>query len=244
MTNDSALFNAVRGNARLPLYEGKMIWQFDHRLAEPRYWVGEKEGREALLGRDVDEGQELGYETCRFAVRAVSASTNERSLVSTVVPPRVFCGNSLLVTKGASPRGAEMLFFLAVMNSLVVDAMLRTRVTTNINMFFLYQLPIPRPLPADPVFGAISERAARLICTTPEFDHLAKAVGLKNHREGATDFAGRAKLRAELDGLVAHLYGLTEEEFAHVLTTFPLVPDPVKIAARNAYRDVERGLLR
>jgi len=31
---------------------------------------------------------------------------------------------------------------------------------------------------------------------------------------------------------------------AHILTTFPLVPDPVKLAARNAFRDIERGLVR
>lgn len=53
-----------------------------------------------------------------------------------------------------------------------------------------------------------------------------------------------ARLRAELDGLVAHLYGLSENEFVHILATFPLVPEPVKQAARNAYRDVERGLIR
>jgi hypothetical protein len=53
-----------------------------------------------------------------------------------------------------------------------------------------------------------------------------------------------ARLRAELDGLIAHLYGLTEVEFAHILGTFPLVAEPVKIAALNAYRDVERGLIR
>jgi hypothetical protein len=58
-----------------------------------------------------------------------------------------------------------------------------------------------------------------------------------------TDPAERARLRAELDGLIAHLYGLTEAEFAHVLSTFPLVAEPVKIAALNAYRDVERGLI-
>ena len=59
----------------------------------------------------------------------------------------------------------------------------------------------------------------------------------KSHEE-------RTRLRAELDGLIAHLYGLTEEEFAHMLATFPVVPDPVKVAAQNAYRDVERGLIR
>ena len=35
-----------------------------------------------------------------------------------------------------------------------------------------------------------------------------------------------------------------EVEFTYILTTFPLVKDPVKIAAQNAYRDVERGLIK
>ena len=34
---------------------------------------------------------------------------------------------------------------------------------------------------------------------------------------------------------------LTTPEFD---TTFPHVPNPVKLAARNAYRDVEQGLIR
>jgi len=33
----------------------------------------------------------------------------------------------------------------------------------------------------------------------------------------------RAHLRAELDGLYAHLYGLTREELDYILDTFPIV---------------------
>jgi hypothetical protein len=33
----------------------------------------------------------------------------------------------------------------------------------------------------------------------------------------------RARLRAELDGLYAHLYGLTRDELAYILDTFPIV---------------------
>ena len=40
---------------------------------------------------------------------------------------------------------------------------------------------------------------------------------------------------------MAHLYGLTEDEFSYILTTFPLVADSVKSAALQAYRDVEKG---
>lgn len=43
----------------------------------------------------------------------------------------------------------------------------------------------------------------------PAFDHLARAAGLRDHRDGTTDRGERARLRAELDGLVAHLYELT-----------------------------------
>jgi hypothetical protein len=87
-------------------------------------------------------------------------------------------------------------------------------------------------------------RAARLVYTMPEFDDLAKEVGLKNYKDGATDPAERARLRAELDGLIAHLYGITDEEFAHILTTFPIVAEEVKAAALQAYHDVSKGLIK
>jgi len=37
------------------------------------------------------------------------------------------------------------------------------------------------------------------------------------------DGARRALLRGELDGLYAHLYGLTRDELAYILDTFPIV---------------------
>lgn len=244
MTNDSRLFRTEPGKGRLPLYEGKMVWQFDHLFSEPRFWVAEKEGRAAILGKEEDSGQTMDYESYRMGIRAVSGSVNERTLVSTVLPANVFCGNSLLVSKNGCLSGSQCLLVSAFLSSFVMDWFLRQRVSQNINMFYLYQLPIPRLSENNEAFMPIVKRAARLICTTPEFDDLAKVVGLKNHKDGAKDALERGKLRAELDGMIAHLYGLTEEEFAYILTTFPLVPDPVKIAAQNAFRNVEKGLIK
>ena len=104
-------------------------------------------------------------------------------------------------------------------------------------MFYVYQTPMPRLTKADRTFQQIVDRAAKLICTTPEFDDLAAEVGLGNHTNGVTDEIARAKLRAELDGIIAHLYHLTEVEFAHILSTFPIVPQATKDAALQAYRD-------
>jgi len=159
----------------------------------------------------------------------------------------VFVGNTLPVhvaSAGAAPSLAEIVFVTAVFDSFVFDWMIRKKITNHLNFFYVYQMPVPRLTVSDPAFAPIVERAARLICTTPEFDDLAKQAGIKSHKRGAIAATERAQLRAELDGLIAHLYGLTEAEFAHVLGTFPIVPDSVKVQAQNSYRDVERGLLR
>jgi hypothetical protein len=248
MTNDSRLFHTSPGKGRLPLYEGKMIWQFDHRLAPPRYWVDEKQGRKALLGREKDTGQKLDYQAYRLGFRDIASNTNERTLVSSLVPP-AFHGNKIptvcIFDDGKRIIDDNVQIFLcACWNSFTLDWMIRQKVTTTLNFFYMLQLPIPRLTAADAAFGPIVERAARLICTTPEFDDLAKEVGLRSHKQGATDPAERAKLRAELDGLVAHLYGLTHDEFAYILTTFPLVAQEVKDAALEAYRAVDKGQVR
>jgi len=243
MTSNSRIFKDRPAKNRLPLYEGKMIHQFEHRFSEPRYWVDEKEGRRTILGRTEDIGQTLCYETYRLAYRAIGRSTDERTMIASILPKMVFYGHSLNAQREPLEAG-HMLSLLAMLNSFVIDYCLRSSVSANLTMFFIYQLPVPRLTAKDKAFGPIVERAARLICTAPEFDDLAREVGLKSHKQGATDPAERARLRAELDGLIAHLYGLTEEEFAYILTTFPLVPDPVKVAAHNAYRDVERGLVK
>jgi len=116
-----------------------------------------------------------------------------------------------------------------------IDYSLRQRVSQNLTIFYLYQLPIPRLSAGDPAFAPIVERVAKLICTTLEFDELAKEVGPGSHKKGVTDTKERARLRAELDGMIAHLYDLTESEFAHILSTFPLVAEEVKSAAMEEF---------
>ncbi|MGQ4809131.1 hypothetical protein NKDENANG_02533 [Candidatus Entotheonellaceae bacterium PAL068K] len=247
MTNDSNLFKTEPGPGRLPLYEGKMIWQFDHQFAEPRYWVDEKEGRERLSHKTREQEFRYDYECLRLGFRDVASNTNERSAIATILPRGVFVGNTLPVhvpTTPASPENPELLAFLSVFNSFVFDWMIRKKITYHLNMFYIYQMPVPRLNSSDDYFDSLLSRAGRLVCTTREFDLLARELGLKNHHAGVTEKSERIRLRAELDGLVAHLYGLTEEELQHILSTFPLTPDPVKVATLNAYRDVERGLIK
>ena len=43
--------------------------------------------------------------------------------------------------------------------------------------------------------------------------------------------------------MVAHLYGLTEIEFTHILSTFPLVPEETKSAALQAYQNLGKPVV-
>ncbi|TEU18425.1 MAG: hypothetical protein E3J21_06070 [Anaerolineales bacterium] len=293
MTNDSDLFNTEgRG---LPLYEGKMIWQYDHRFAEPRYWVEEAKGRErlarkeigrieqALADRFVPTGKgskrgrlaafllekrgkpkvgedeiELDYEHYRLGFRDIAASTNERTFISTVLAPNWFCNNKcitnvplyfdvLAVDPSSSDFSVyyrpllspqEICFVVALFNSFAVDYIIRFKISTTLNMFYVYELPIPRYTTGDPYFAEIVERCGMLVCTTPEYDDLKDELGISR---GVTDPEQRRRLMAEIDAYVALIYELTEEELRHILTRFPLVDDAVKRGVLEAYRALTRS---
>jgi len=114
--------------------------------------------------------------------------------------------------------------------------MLRQRSTSSVTLPALSQLPVPRPEGRD--FTALVELAARLTCTTPDLADLWQgAVGTFWFTEGAAvEPAERERLGAEIDGRVAHLYGLTEEELAHVLTSAPGMEAEGREAVLAAYR--------
>jgi hypothetical protein len=250
MTNDSRLFRTEPGPGRLPLYEGKMIHQFTHTLALPRYWVDEQEGRAAIPGRKPDSGRKLDYQYYRLGYRGIGRTTDQRALIVTVFPRNTFAGNSLIISRRLHiDNGSEiiddhqLLFVAAALNSFIADYFVGQKISANLNMFYIYQLPVPRLTQQSIVFRMIVERAAKLICTTPEFQALWEAVmpGIPwSLNVVAIDQAERARIRAELDGMIAHLYGLTEEEFAHILSTFPLVEQSVKNAALAAYCEFSR----
>jgi hypothetical protein len=244
MTTDSYLFKTEPAEGRLPLYEGKMIHQFTHRYALPKYWLDEKEARQALLKRgEVDKGQILDYQTYRLGFRDIARNTDIRTMIATITVG-VFHGNKLPNSKIYNDNGkrliqnSELLFLCVILNSFLIDWLTRKKVSTTLNFFYIYQTPIPRLKEGDKYFQEIVENAAKLICTTEEFDQLAKEVGIGSHKNGVTEEAERMAIRAKLDAIVAHLYELTPTEFQHILSTFPLVPESVKTATLKAYQNL------
>lgn len=223
MTNDSEFFMPDSGRSRVPLFEGKMMYQFRDRYKAPRFFI---DYVAAGVARE-------NVERYRVVFRKLASNTNERTLIATVLPPSSPCSNSLIVDYALDP--SESLILAAMLNTFVSDYQIRMRMTVNLNMSFVYQLFIPRLVPTDAAGSALKILAARLTCTSPVFDGLAKKVGLASWSDGVTDLRERLLLRAEIDAIVAHLYGLSSEEYDYILATFPLVAEGEKEVMRAMF---------
>lgn len=254
MTNHRTLFNQqVIG---WPLYEARMIDQFDHRVA---YWVSGR-GRSAVWRYSSDperfsnsypwraqyyidpqialerQVQKYGTLKWRAGLCMVTAPTNRRTVIASMLPMESGVGNSITTVTSDDDESSVLLYSLAIMNSFAVDYAIRFRIKLNFNFFIILEIPLPRLTAGNPFFDAIVPRAARLTCTTAEFADLWQEVMVEpwDETKGATDPAERQVLRDELDALVAHLYGLSREDFWHILGTFPLVfPDDEEGRARK-----------
>ena len=232
MTSDSHLFHAAPGADRLPLYEAKMIHQFDHRwatytldsnsrevaLAEhrdpdfsvtPRYWVDAAEVEQRLADKGWTRGWLMGW-------RDICRATDERTVIAAVVA-RVGVGHTMpLFITAQEPQLAATL--LANFSALVLDFIARVKVGgTHLTYGYLKQFPILPPdrySEADLAF--IVPRVLELTYTAWDLQPWAQDLGYDGPPY-AFDPDRRALLRGELDAYYARLYGLTRDELRYIL---------------------------
>ncbi len=240
MSNDSHLFHAAPAADRLPLYEAKMIHQFDHRwatytldsnsrevaLAEhrdpdfsvtPRYWVDAAEVEQRLADKGWTRGWMMGW-------RDITNATNERTVIAAVVP-RVGVGHTMpLFITAQEPQLAATL--LANFSALVLDFIARVKVGgTHLTYGYLKQFPILPPdrySEADLAF--IVPRVLELTYTAWDLQPWAQDLGYDGPPY-AFDPDRRALLRGELDAYYARLYGLTRDELRYILDPSDVMGD-------------------
>lgn len=169
MTDDSDIFNIEKNG--LPLIEGKNIWQFDSNFSEIQYFIDEHLGRKRLLRNKNDENQKLDYQNYRIVYRKVAANTNERTLISSIIPKNCFTGENLTTGKNTFDESI-LLFSCGLLNSFCEDFIIRLRITTAINIYHVHQIPLPRLNYLDVIFQSIIARVARLVCLKSEYSEL------------------------------------------------------------------------
>lgn len=224
MTNDSGLFKPY--GKGVPMLEGKNIHQYTNQWKEapkPRYSVTESDIKASLSS---DNLYNMDY---WLAYRLISHSQNERTMISTIIPPGYVCGNSIAIVRINNLKA--MCFLCGVLNSFVVDYLLRQKVSANVNMFYFLELPIPR-IKDGQYFETIAKKVVQLVATTNDFSKLKSEFGMISP---VVDEQDRQSVKNKIDALVAKMYGINEEELKHILSQFPIVDNKIKEQVLNEY---------
>ena len=242
---------AKDGDSYLPLYEGKMVWQFDHRFGDfearaadsentqlpqvsqtqhanrdfvpqPRHWIAESEVDARLAGKWSREWL-LGF-------RDITNASNERTVVASAIPRTAVANNLPLILSAQPP--ALIVALLANLNSFALDYVARQKVSgTHLNFYLLEQLPVlvpdvyldPAPWHRRSSLGHwFGVRSVELSYTSDDLRPLALDVGWAGP-PFKWDEERRVAIRAEIDAAFFLLYGLSRQEVEHVIGSFPIV---------------------
>jgi hypothetical protein len=119
---------------------------------------------------------------------------------------------------------SEVASLLANLTSFCFDFATRQKAGgTHLNFFIVKQLPVPPPeIYTTALLGQIVPRVLELAFNAWDLAPFARDLGYEGD-PFPWDDERRALLRAELDGIYAHLYGLNRDDFSYILDQFPIV---------------------
>ena len=225
------------GDIALPLYEGRMIGQFD---VSQKGWVSGK-GRTAVwqpfaFDRKVLAPQYLMSETTyreqggnpsepKFVFMRIASSTNERTMIGSSITGCP-CGDTVSTLRVSAKPLENSLGMAGTMSSLVFDFVARQRVGgLHLDWHIVSELPLPHRECFANEHGSAYER---LIIRSAQLTFLHRRFApewlrLRSCHPGiariewkhwwAVTEADRLRLRVEIDALSADLYGLEPDDF-------------------------------
>ncbi|EAL4915468.1 class I SAM-dependent DNA methyltransferase, partial [Campylobacter jejuni] len=253
MTNDKDLFIEEFREGLLPLYEGKMIHQFDANFSQTTYFLEKAKFDERLKSKELYRakkatGKELNpklikydREFFRLGYRKISRDTDERTLIASLLPkncggadstysniPKQYVLKDDVICMDIVPY-ERILFVLALFNSLVVDFIIRNMVQINVSKSYLERIPLPQPsdeeIQNNEIYKTLAKNALLLQLYNDQnhhFDELKQEFNIKNEEIPKTKKAYDI-LRAKNDLLVKELYGLSDDEFSYMISTFKVL---------------------
>jgi hypothetical protein len=205
----------------LPVREGKTFFQYLDAWDTPiRYTTPLKR----LIGK-AHWLESVKY--YRLAFRKVASATNERTVIFALLTPgSVFTDSVCCETTPQERINSNANLTAAVCNSFTFDWIARKKVGANVMFFLLRTLPFPNL--DDNLRGFLTHSALRLTCNHVGYAPLWEEQLGSEWREPtpahtfpvlASDDE-RWQVRAAIDAVVAQAYGLSREQYAHVLASF------------------------
>ena len=244
----------------VPLYEGKMVQAFDHRAAS--IVIADKNLHRSGQGRATTEAEHATPEflpepryyvlkqvdgSVQIALKDITSTTNARSIIACLLPS--YAAGHTLPILTMDVEAAAKAILCANLNSVVCDFVARTKILSNhASWYIIEQLPVVPPDRYESVrFGpkTASEIAREAVLELTYTAHDMAAFARDMGHVGADgvlrppfgwDKERRLFLRAKLDAVFFHLYGVTDrEEVRYIYSTFPIV-EREETAAYGTYR--------
>jgi hypothetical protein len=231
----------------MPLYEGRMIDQFDHRAkayesgrGRSAVWLSIAFGdpRKSIRPQwrvppgNVPEKVRSRMSGYRLGFCDITSPTNERSLVAALIPVNVLCGHSVPTIVFGDGEDWFYPVWLAIANSFAMDWVVRQKVQLHMTYTVMDTLPFPRLARNHRLVGELGKLVLQLICCGSEMVPFWNAraaegcvvpVPADGPSPGIEDASERLKLRARIDAIVGRdVFGLSSDEMTYVLDTFPI----------------------
>jgi hypothetical protein len=237
MSEDSHHFVSQQDKG-VSVYEAKMMHIYDHRWATydtrgtesrdstesekgsisfeplPRYRIALNEFQNRAQNSPLKTRQPDYF----FCWRWITNATNERTVVSSIVP-LVAPSNSLpTIFFGKHVKSKHIASFVANFSSLVLDYVARQKIGgTNLTLGLIKQMPVICISDYSEIdIEYIAPRVLELTHSSLSMTPWAKSLGYDGP-PFAWNTERRALLRAELDAYYAKLYGVTRDELRYIL---------------------------
>ena len=221
MTASSSNFerNSVEG---VPIIEGRMV--NNYRIGAKSYisgqgrgavWKVNQIGTAKIVPQFVINKEALPdviktrIKRKRAGFCDIAGQTNERAMMSAIIPENVVCGNKVptVIFPEHDNDYAGIYAWVGITNAFVYDWFLRRVLTTTVNYFLLKSIPMP-------VVELDDARVRKIIENVKQLELLDKK---------SLNYEIYEDLRRENDVLVANLYGITGKDMKLILQDFNLL---------------------
>jgi hypothetical protein len=200
-------------------------------VVQPRYWVSESDAATERIDQEGNRIYEAGTSSRLSSVnwrrdwllgwRDICRSTDERTAIASILP-RFAVGHKFLLEFPSD--GLEYVPALyAARIAFVFDYVSRQKIGgTSMGYFVWKQLPAPVPGSLGAFNPFILRRVMELVYTNRQMSSFAEDFGDAGD-PFVWDDERRFVVRAELDALFFHLYGIERDNVDYIMETFPIV---------------------
>lgn len=257
MGTDRGLFS--EGDEGLPVFEGRMIDAYDYRA---KGYVSGR-GRSAvwddlpfgsptkriqpqwrILPENIPDKLAGRIDRYRIGFGDVASPTNQRGLIAALLPGSSVSGHKVPTIEFLGGDDQDLLLWLGVANSLVMDYLVRKKVSLTMSYTIMDSLPFPRAFDSTPASHEITRRVCALCAVGPEMAAFRETAVEAGILASVTDIVEapdrRAVLAAEIDVLVAReVYGLTRDEMLYIVDPANVLGEHCGIETFKALRNRE-----